>query len=61
MAITSCVNNVPLVGKYMWGVHYVNIISDSYFKQHVYGLVQERNNFSALAIELCFSCINPSM
>ena len=61
MAITSCVNNSPLVGKYMWGEHYVNIISDFHFKQHVNGLVQERRNSSALAIELSLSCTNPSM
>ena len=28
---------------------------------HIVGLVQERRNFSALAMELCLSCINPSI
>ena len=27
---------------------------------HIDGLVQERRNSSALAMELCLSCINPS-
>ena len=29
--------------------------------QHIDGLVQERRNSSALAMELCLSCINPSI
>ena len=29
--------------------------------QYIYGLVQERHNSSALAMELCFSCTNPSI
>ena len=28
---------------------------------HLDGLVQERRNSSALAMELCLSCINPSI
>ena len=28
---------------------------------HIDGLVQERHNSSALAMELCLSCINPSI
>ena len=39
---------------------YYSVISNN-FKIHVSGLVQERCNSSALAIELRHSCINPSM
>ena len=32
-----------------------------WFNVHIDGLVQERRNSSALAMELCLSCINPSI
>ena len=32
-----------------------------FFRLHIDGLVQERCNLSALAIELRLSCINPSI
>ena len=35
--------------------------SVSLCRRHVDGLVQERRNSSALAVELSLSCINPSM
>ena len=31
------------------------------FAEHIDGLVQEKRNFSALAVELRLSCINPSI
>ena len=32
-----------------------------WWHHHIHGLVQERRNSSALAMELCLFCINPSM
>ena len=31
------------------------------YRFYIDGLVQERHNSSALAMELCLSCINPSI
>ena len=38
----------------------VSLCVNKTLRRHIFGLVQEKRNSSALALELCLSCTNPS-
>ena len=66
MTFMTCIHNEafhaafsqgPCVGIYQDRSTFCEICSEN----HIDGLVQERRNSSALAMELCLSCINPSI